>query len=84
MDHTEKENMKAGVGGDSNERERKSCLSQCSIAMKRHRDHSNSYKEKHLTGAGLQVQRFSPLLSWWEACQNPGILGAGGAQSSTS
>jgi hypothetical protein len=25
-----------------------------------------SYKEQHLIGAGLQVQRFSPLLSRWE------------------
>ena len=33
-----------------------------SIAMKRHYDHVNSYKRKHLIGVGLQVQRFSPLL----------------------
>ena len=26
--------------------------------MKRHHDHSKSYKEKHLVGAGLQIQRY--------------------------
>jgi hypothetical protein len=26
----------------------------------------NSYKGKHLTGADLQVQKFSPLSSRWE------------------
>lgn len=32
------------------------CLSQCSISVKRHRDHSyTSYKGKHLTGASLQL-----------------------------
>ena len=25
-----------------------------------------SYKGKHLVGAGLQVQRLSPLSSWWK------------------
>jgi hypothetical protein len=29
-------------------------------------DQDNSYKGKHLIGAGLQVQRFSPLSLWWE------------------
>jgi hypothetical protein len=29
------------------------CLSQCSIAVKRHHGHGNSYKGKHLTGVGL-------------------------------
>jgi hypothetical protein len=33
------------------------CLSQCSIAVKRHHDHGNSQKGKHLTGACLQIQR---------------------------
>ena len=33
------------------------------IAVKRHNDQGNSYKGKHLIGASLQVQRFSPLLS---------------------
>jgi hypothetical protein len=46
--------------------------------------HSNSYKG-HLVGAGLQVQRFSPLSSWWEAWQHPGRHDAGeGTESSTS
>lgn len=26
------------------------CLSHCSIAVQRHRDHDDSYKRKHLTG----------------------------------
>ena len=42
------------------------CLSLGFIAVKRHHDQGNSYKGKHLTGAGLQFQRFSPLSSWWE------------------
>jgi hypothetical protein len=37
------------------------------IAVKRHHDQGNSYKGKHLIGAGLQFQRFSPLSSRWEA-----------------
>ena len=32
--------------------------------MRRHHEHRNSYKGKHLIGAGLQFQRFSPS-SWW-------------------
>jgi hypothetical protein len=31
-----------------------------------HHDQGNSYEEQHLIGAGLQVQRFSPLSSRWE------------------
>lgn len=31
------------------------CLSQGFIAVKRHNDHHNSYKEKHLTGTGSEV-----------------------------
>jgi hypothetical protein len=35
--------------------------------------------------ASIQFQRFSPLLSWWEACQHPGKQGAGErAKNSTS
>ena len=52
--------------------------------MKRHHDHGNSYKRKHLIGAVLQFQRFSPLSLWQEAWQYPGRHGAGGAESSTS
>ena len=51
-------------------------LSWTFIAVKNHHDHSNSYKEKHLIGAGLQFQRFSPLSSWWEAWQRAGRHGA--------
>jgi hypothetical protein len=35
-------------------------------AVKRYHDWGNYYKGKHLIGAGLQVQRFSPLPSWQE------------------
>jgi hypothetical protein len=31
--------------------------------VNRHHDHGNSYKGQYLIGAGLQVQRFSPLSS---------------------
>ena len=42
-------------------------------------------ERKHLIGAGLQFQRFSPLSSQWEAWQCAGRLGAGeGAESSIS
>jgi len=58
-------------------------LTQCPIALKRHHDHSNFYKGKHLIGAGLQVQRFSPWSSW-QNMERAGRHGAGeGAQSST-
>ena len=33
------------------------------VAVKRHHDQGNSYKGQHSIGAGLQAQRFSPLLS---------------------
>ena len=59
-------------------------LSEGFIAMKRHHDQGKSYKGLHLIGAGLQVQRFSPLSSWWEAWQHPGRHGAGRVKSSTS
>jgi len=38
-------------------------LVKVSITVKRHHDHSNSYKGKHLIGAGLKFQRCSPLLT---------------------
>ena len=53
--------------------------------MKRHNDQGNSYKGKHLIGAGLRFQRFSPLSSWQEAWQHPGRHGTGeGAERSRS
>jgi hypothetical protein len=62
-----------------------SVLVRVSVAVKRHRDHSNSYKGKHLIGTGLQVQRFSSLSSWREAWWHAGRHGAGEvAESSTS
>jgi hypothetical protein len=38
-----------------------SCLSQGFTAANRHHDQGNSHKGQCLIGAGLQVQRFSPL-----------------------
>jgi hypothetical protein len=37
------------------------CLSLGSIAVKRHHDTGNSYKEKHLVEASLQLQGFCPF-----------------------
>jgi hypothetical protein len=39
----------------------------------KHHDHGNTYKGKHLIGAGLEFQRFSALSSWQEdvAWQHP-------------
>jgi hypothetical protein len=37
-------------------------LVQVFIAVKRHREHSNSYKGKHLIGAGLQFKGFSLII----------------------
>jgi hypothetical protein len=59
-------------------------LVRISIAVKRHHDQGNSYKGQHLIGAGLQVQRFSPLSSRWEAWQHPGRHDAGEGAESTS
>jgi hypothetical protein len=36
------------------------------IAVNRHCDQGNSYKRKHLIGAGFWFQRFSLLSLWWE------------------
>jgi hypothetical protein len=37
-----------------------------------------THKGKHLTGSGLQFQRFNPLLSWQKkALQRAGTYGAG-------
>ena len=38
------------------------CLSLGFIDVKRHHDLSNYYNGKHLIGAGLQIERFNPLL----------------------
>jgi hypothetical protein len=43
--------------------------------VKRHHDHGNSYKAKHLTGAGLQFQWFSSLSACQEAYQHTGRHG---------
>jgi hypothetical protein len=53
------------------ERDGELCL-RVSIAVKRHHDHSNYYKEQHLIGAGLKFQRFSTLSSRQEAMAFPG------------
>ena len=47
------------------------CLS-VSFTVKRHHDHSNSYKGQHFIGADLQVHKFSRLLSQWEALWHAG------------
>ena len=51
-------------------------IGQCSIAGKRHHDQVNSSKGKHLIGACLEFQRFSPLLSWWGSYDHSGKHGA--------
>jgi hypothetical protein len=51
-------------------------LTQGFTAVNRHQDQGKSYKKQHLIGAGLQVQRFSPLSSRWEH----GSIQAGMAQ----
>jgi hypothetical protein len=43
------------------------CCLKVSVTVKRHQDCGNYYKGKYLIGAGLQVQKFCPLLSWQEA-----------------
>jgi hypothetical protein len=56
-----------------------------SITVKRHHDHGNSYKGKHLVWIGLQSQRFSQILSWQKAWQHASRHGVeDGAESSTS
>jgi hypothetical protein len=50
------------------------------IVVHRHHDQELFLERQHLNGAGLQVQRFSPLSSR----QEQGRHGAGGAESSTS
>jgi hypothetical protein len=60
-------------------------LVRVAIAVNRHQDHGNSYKEKYLIGPGFQFQRFGPLSPWWEAWQHAGRHGAGErAERSTS
>jgi hypothetical protein len=39
------------------------CLSWGFTTVNRHHDQDKSYKRQHLIGAGLQVQRFSPVSS---------------------
>lgn len=43
-------------------------LQVCLTSVNRYHDQGTSYKDKHLTGAGLQVQR--SILSWQEAWWN--------------
>jgi hypothetical protein len=61
-----------------------SVLVRVSIAVKRHHDQGSYYKDQHLIGAGLQVLRFNPLSSRYEARQHLSRHGAGRAESSTS
>ena len=50
-------------------------LIRVSIVVKKHCEHSNCSKRKHLTLVGLQLPRFSKLLSWWEERQYAGRHG---------
>jgi hypothetical protein len=50
----------------SREGEDGGCLSQGFTDVNRHQDQGNSHKDNILIGAGLQVQRFSPLSSRWD------------------
>jgi hypothetical protein len=59
-------------------------ISQGFTIVNRHCDQGKSYKGQHLIGAGLQVQRFSQLSSWWEVLQHLGRHGVGGTESSIS
>lgn len=45
--------------------------------MKKHHGQRNSFKGKHLVGAGLQFQGVSLLSSCEEACEHAGRHGAG-------
>jgi len=57
-------------------------LVRASIAVKRHHE---LLQRKKLIGVGLQFQRFSPLLSWWEIWQHARRRDAGDMlESSTS
>lgn len=38
-----------------------------SVAMRRHHDHRNAYKDTYVIGAALLVQSVNPLLSTWQA-----------------
>ena len=58
-------------------------LVRVSIAVKRYHDQVNFYKGQHLIGAGLPLQKFSPLSSWQEAWQHLCRHGPGGAENST-
>ena len=54
------------------------------MAVKRHHDQDNSYKEQHLIGAVLHFQTFSPISPWQKAWQYSDRLDAGGVESTTS
>lgn len=52
------------------------CPGQCSVAVKRHHDHGNSYKRQHLVRAGLDFHGFGSLSSWQEARGHMGRCGS--------
>ena len=68
--------LRNGKGAGFSIWRKRECL-KVSLAMKRHHDHSNSYKGKHLFQAGLQFQKFSALSSWQETWQPAGRHDAG-------
>ena len=47
-------------------------LSWSSIVVKRHHDHSNSYKGKHLVGAGLQLRPLVHYHHGWKRTHGAG------------
>jgi hypothetical protein len=57
-------------------------LVRVSITVKRHHDHSNSYKGKHFTGTGLQIYSIVIMEGNMVACRRPGA--GEGAENSTS
>lgn len=38
------------------------CLSYCSVAMKRHCEHGNSYEKRHLIGGLLAISEVHPII----------------------
>jgi hypothetical protein len=77
--------LRNGKGAGFSIWRKRECL-KVSLAMKRHHDHSNSYKGKHLIWTGLQFRCLIHYLSSWQkAWQHAGIHSAGEvAESFTS
>lgn len=50
-------------------------LGRVSVAVETHNDQCSIYEGKHLTGAALQLKRFSSLSLWWKRWQYASIHG---------